>query len=65
MDYQLPIALAIVALSLWIVAGQWITGKNRQGSCGACKQCPNSNSPTKLPADLTQIQIPDRVSNSR
>ncbi|MFN9591767.1 MAG: hypothetical protein ACK56G_03545 [Pirellulaceae bacterium] len=65
MDYQLPIALSIVALSLWIVARPWITGKKRQGSCGGCRQCPNSMEPTKPSAELTQIQIPDRVSQAK
>jgi hypothetical protein len=65
MDYQLPIALAIVAYSLWIVARPWLTGKNRHGSCGSCRRCPNSTKTTMPSAELTQIQIPDRVSQAR
>jgi hypothetical protein len=65
MDYQLPIALAIVAFSLWIVARPWLSGKNRHGSCGACRQCPNTTAPTNPSTELTQIQIPDRASRAR
>jgi hypothetical protein len=65
MDYQLPVALAIVAFSLWIVARPWFTGKNRDGSCGSCRQCPNSTATTKPSDELTQIQLPDRVSQAQ
>jgi len=62
MDYQLPIALAIVAFSLWIMARPWLSGKNRRGSCGTCRHCPSATATTNHSAELAQIQIPDRDS---
>jgi hypothetical protein len=47
------------------VARPWLTGKNRHGSCGSCRRCTNSTETTMPSAELTQIQIPDRVSQAR